>query len=77
MDLADSFESDDDETGRILLVPDWQTLHQPTTFRFLDLPYDIRRIVCDLLPRHVVRPMLSGRFGVFYEDALPCVSLLL
>jgi hypothetical protein len=45
-------------------------------FRFLSLPYDIRRLVYERVPRKVIRPVYSDTFWIFYEDIEPNIALL-
>jgi hypothetical protein len=45
-------------------------------FRFLDLPCDIRRMVYELVPEIVLRPLLSKEHGIYYQDARAPTALL-
>ncbi|KAF2657443.1 hypothetical protein K491DRAFT_327458 [Lophiostoma macrostomum CBS 122681] len=48
---------------------------QVPPFRFLDLPYDFRRIVYEQTCQKILRPTLSNNFWIFYEDLQPNIAL--
>ena len=53
------------------------TTNSTTSFRFLDLPKDIRRIVYDFLPEPVFRDSLSPSCCIAYTDYTRSVNMLL
>jgi hypothetical protein len=48
-----------------------------STFRFFDIPKDIRFEIYEYLPERTLRPILPDSHGLWYEDTKPPTALLL